>query len=96
MATLKNLLASPISQGLIIAFLLMAGTSAPYLINAPKQARLGNAREICRASGGAVLTAPYPQLVGVPVILISNDEACANIALKASLSRKIRAALNAK
>jgi hypothetical protein len=94
MATLKNLLASPIFQGLIIAFLLMAGTSAPYLINAPKEARLRNAQELCRAYGGAVLEKPYPQLAGV--ILISNDEVCANRNHDPRLGAAIRAALNAK
>ena len=74
----------------------MGIVSVPHILAQPHQARLQNSREICNAYGGAVLVKPFPNLEGVPVILISNDEGCANLKGDPDLGPAIRAALKAK
>ena len=74
----------------------MAIISAPFVINAPKEARLRNAQELCRAYGGAVLEKPYPQLAGVRLIPLEKGRVCGNVGFRSSLKRDIEAALSAE
>ena len=67
------------------------------IVLAPRgQEKINNAKEICRAYGGAVLEKPYPQLAGVRLIPLEKGRVCGNVGFRLSLKKGIEAALSAE
>ncbi len=95
MAKLSKILNNQSLRGFVFALCFVLLFLALLFLRAPEEAREDNAKEICRAYGGAVLKKPFPNLDG-NISVITKYVGCANLNQVNGLDVKIRAALNAK